>query len=85
MLCCVLTALFAGKFALVGRMAVSFAARRTVSAALMLSALLAGLGLLAPVALAHAGHYAERAKAHDRSILSEILAAPLCSGGGELR
>lgn len=83
MICCLLAALFAGKFALAGRMAALFAGKRTAATGLALAALVAGAGLLAPVALAHAGHYAERAKAHDRSILTEILAAPLCSGGGE--
>ena len=28
----------------------------------------------------HLGHYRERAAAHDRTILAEIVATPLCTG-----
>jgi len=29
----------------------------------------------------HLEHYRQRALAHDRTVLAEIVAAPLCSGG----
>jgi hypothetical protein len=28
----------------------------------------------------HLDHYRQRAQAHDRTVLAEIVAAPLCSG-----
>jgi hypothetical protein len=28
----------------------------------------------------HLDHYRERARAHDRTVLAEIVAAPLCTG-----
>jgi hypothetical protein len=46
----------------------------------------AALGLAAAAALLsvtvfeHAGHYAARAAASDRTLLAEILAQPLCTG-----
>ena len=49
----------------------------------------ATLAILAPY---HLDHYRERARSHDRSVMAEILAAPLCVGaprtsskGGEPR
>jgi hypothetical protein len=35
------------------------------------------LAILAPL---HLEHYRQRAHAHDRTVLAEIIAAPLCSG-----
>jgi len=35
------------------------------------------LAILAPQ---HVDHYRQRAHAHDRTVLAEIVAAPLCSG-----
>ena len=36
------------------------------------------LAMLAPQ---HLEHYRQRAQIHDRTVLAEIVAAPLCSGG----
>jgi hypothetical protein len=36
-----------------------------------------GPGVLVPH---HLDHYRQRAQAHDRTVLAEIVAAPLCSG-----
>jgi hypothetical protein len=83
MLCCLAAALFAGNFALAGRVFASFVTKRTAAAGLALAFLAGGAAILAPVAAAHADHYGARAEAHGRSILAEILAPPLCSGGGE--
>jgi hypothetical protein len=80
MLCCLLAALFSGNLAAAGRMAFGLARKPTAAKVLMFGALAGGAALLAPVAVAHAGHYAERAAAHERSILEEILAQPLCTG-----
>jgi hypothetical protein len=80
MLCCLLAALFSGNLAAAGRMAVGLAHKPTAAKVLVFSALVGGAALLAPVVVAHAGHYAERAAAHERSILEEILAQPLCTG-----
>jgi hypothetical protein len=41
-----------------------------------------GLAVLAPQ---HLDHYRQRAMIHDRSVLAEIVAAPLCSGEPGLR
>ncbi|HVY89723.1 MAG TPA: hypothetical protein VG942_12690 [Hyphomonadaceae bacterium] len=80
MLCCLLAAVFSGNLAVAGRIAVGFVKQPSA----MKIAMLGGAGLLgavlAPMAAAHVGHYAERAKLNDRSILEEILAAPICSG-----
>ena len=35
------------------------------------------LAILAPQ---HLEHYRQRAQAHDRTVLAEVVAAPLCSG-----
>jgi hypothetical protein len=45
-------------------------------------AILAGgaVTALAIVAPHHLEHYRQRAQAHDRTMLAEIIAAPLCSG-----
>jgi hypothetical protein len=79
-LCCLLAALFSGNLAVAGRLAFGLARRPSALKVMILAALAGGGALLAPVAIAHAGHYAERARLHDRSILEEILVAPICSG-----
>jgi hypothetical protein len=80
MLCCLFAALLTGNLAAAGRIAAGLVRRPTAGKAMVL----AGLGVagfaLAPAAVAHVGHYAARAEAHQRSILEEILAQPLCSG-----
>ena len=80
MLCCLLAAVFSGNLAVAGRIAAGLVRRPSAGKIIAL----AGVGLvgalLAPMAVAHVGHYAERAKLNDRSILEEILAAPICSG-----
>ncbi len=80
MLCCLFAALSAGNLAVVARTAGRLAAERTGATVIALAAGLAGLAALSPFAIEHAGHYADRAAAHERSILAEILAQPLCSG-----
>lgn len=80
MFCCLIVALATGKLALAGRLGMQLFARPSAMAAAGMAVLLGGTALLAPAALAHAGHYAERAQAHDRSLLEEILAQPLCRG-----
>ena len=80
MLCCLLAAVFSGNIAVVGRIAVGFVKRPSAGKIAALAALGLLGAVLAPMAMAHVGHYAERAKEHDRSILEEILAAPICSG-----
>jgi hypothetical protein len=52
--------------------------------ALLGAMLVAGLAV-APAVAEHAGHYAARAAANERSVLAELLAQPLCSGAGETR
>jgi hypothetical protein len=80
MLWCLLAALFSGNLAAAGRMAFGLAQKQSAARVLMFGALAGEAVLLAPVAVAHAGHYAERAAVHERSILEEILAQPLCTG-----
>ena len=81
MLCCLASALMAGNLLVAGRIGVSLpeaparccgdGARRDRGA----------LGIaVAPALAEHAAHYAARAEANHRSVLAEILAAPLCSG-----
>jgi hypothetical protein len=45
-------------------------------------AILAGgaVTVLAVLVPHHLEHYRQRARAHDRTVLAEIVAAPLCSG-----
>jgi hypothetical protein len=77
MLCCLLSALMAGNLAVAGRIAF---VRRGVLALLGL-AVTSGVAIATGPAVAeHAGHYAARAAANDRSILEELMAQPLCSG-----
>jgi hypothetical protein len=80
LLCCVLTALCSGALGVAGWGIADL--RRRPSAVNVMA--LAGLGLigalLASTAIAHANHYADRARLNERSVLAEILAAPICSG-----
>lgn len=77
MLCCLTGALVAGNLAVAGR--VAFVRRGAIAVA---AAGVAGVVVLAaaPALADHAGHYAARAAANDRSILEELIAQPLCSG-----
>ncbi len=77
MLCCLLSALMAGNLAVAGRIAF---ARRGVIALAALALAGAAAVATAPALAEHAGHYAARAAANDRSILEELMAEPLCSG-----
>jgi hypothetical protein len=77
MLCCLTGALVAGNLAVAGRMAFV----RNGAIALAGLAITGGIVVVAAPAFAeHAGHYAARAAANDRSILEELMAQPLCSG-----
>jgi len=80
MLCCLLAAVFSGNLAVAGRIAAGLVKRPSAGKIMAL----AGVGLvgavLAPMAAAHVGHYSERAQLNHRSVLEEILAAPICSG-----
>jgi high-affinity Fe2+/Pb2+ permease len=79
MLCCLTGAVIAGNAAVAGGFAFG-ARRRYLLAGGILGLAVAGLAS-APVLVEHAGHYADRADANGRSVLAEILVAPLCSGG----
>ena len=85
MICCLLAALFSGNLAVAGRMALGLTKKPSLVRVLVVASLAGAAALLAPAAIAHAGHYAERAKLHERSILEEILAQPICTGGAERR
>jgi F0F1-type ATP synthase membrane subunit c/vacuolar-type H+-ATPase subunit K len=77
MLCCLTGALMVGNIAAAGRMAFV----RNSAVALLGSVVASGIALAtAPAVAEHAGHYAARAAANDRSILEELMAQPLCSG-----
>jgi hypothetical protein len=79
MLCCLTGAVIAGNAAAVGGFAIGARHRRIfIGGAVGIAA--AGLAI-APLLAEHAGHYADRAEANGRSVLAEILVAPLCSGG----
>ena len=45
--------------------------------AIVVSGAVGALAILAPH---HLDHYRERAQAHDRTLVAEILASPLCTG-----
>lgn len=77
MLCCLLSALMAGNIAVAGRIVVAH--RGVVASAGLVVAAVIALAT-APALVEHAGHYAARAAANDRSILEELMAQPLCSG-----
>jgi len=80
MLCCLLSALFAGNLVVAGRAGASLMRRPGALAAIVLALAVAGGIAVAPAVAEHAGHYAARAAASHRSVLEEILAQPLCSG-----
>ncbi len=74
MLCCALglLALLAGA---------SARGLRTLLGAWPVAVLACGAAtVLAVLAPYHLDHYRERARSHDRSVMAEILAAPLCMG-----
>jgi hypothetical protein len=74
MLCCAVSALAAVAMPMWRtRIAAAFGTAGIV-ALVAVSAAFAGL------AVQHAGHYAGRAHANERTILAEILAQPICSG-----
>lgn len=77
MLCCLTGMAVAGNLAVAGRVAF---ARRGVIAVAALGAAGAVAFASMPALAEHAGHYALRAAANDRSILEELMAQPLCSG-----
>lgn len=81
MICCLLSALFAGNLVAAGPMASAMMRRPRAILGVLLAVLLVGVAAVAPAAAEHAAHYAARAEANHRSIIAEILAAPLCSGG----
>lgn len=83
MLCCLLAALLSGNIAVVGRIAVGFVRRPNATRFMLVGVFAAAGALLTPAAIAHVGHYAERASLNERSLLEEILAAPICSGSGQ--
>ena len=80
MLCCLLIALLSGNLAAAGRMGLKMLRAPSLARALTLLALTGGAAWLAPAAMAHAGHYAEKARLQERTLLEEILAQPLCTG-----
>lgn len=80
MVCCFLAGLMAGNIAVAGRIGVGLLRRRSVAAALALLVTTVVSIAAAPALAEHAGHYAARAEANHRSVLAELLAAPLCSG-----
>ena len=80
MLCCLLIALLSGNIAAAGRLGLTMLRAPNLARALALLALTSGAAWLTPAAMAHAGHYAEKARAQERSVLEEILAQPLCTG-----
>jgi hypothetical protein len=70
----------AGNLVAAGRIGAGLLRRRSLTAAMALLGL-GGVSIaVAPALAEHAGHYAARAEANHRSVLAEILAAPLCSG-----
>ena len=77
MLCCLTGLAVAGNLAVAGRVV---APRRGAIAAVMLVVAGAVAFATGPALADHAGHYAARAAANDRSILEELMAQPLCSG-----
>lgn len=77
MLCCLTGAFVAGNIAVAGRAAFL---RQGALALALCGVAGTGAAVGAPILAEHAGHYATRAAANDRSILEEIMAQPLCSG-----
>jgi hypothetical protein len=76
MLCCLTGLAIAGKAAMASGPALA-ASRWRLPALACLAA--AGLAIMTLVS-EHAGHYADRARANDRSVIAELFAQPLCSG-----
>jgi hypothetical protein len=77
MLCCLTGALIAGNIAAAGRAAFLRRGAIALGGLAMTGAVVIATG---PALAEHAGHYAARASANDRSILEELMAQPLCSG-----
>lgn len=80
MFCCLASALMAGNVLVASKAGFSLLRRHSIRAAMILAGLLAAGIAIMPAVAEHAGHYAARAEANHRSVLAEILAAPLCSG-----
>ena len=83
MSCCLLFALLSGNFAATGGLAFRLMRAPGVLRAMTLIGLAGAAAWLAPAAMAHAGHYAEKARLHERGVLEEILAQPLCTGAAQ--
>lgn len=77
MLCCLLTATAASLSPLLAN-GVRIARGRLLHSAVVMAALSASV--VAVFTAQHLGHYAERAYANERTLLAEIIAAPLCTG-----
>jgi hypothetical protein len=80
MICCLLIALLSGNVAAASRLGLKLLRAPSLGRALTLIAFIGGVAWLGPAAMAHAGHYVEKARAQERSVLEEILAQPLCTG-----
>jgi hypothetical protein len=84
MMCCLLTMALAGNAVAAGGAGWGMLRRPGLAMGLVVGAVLLIAGVsaiaIAPTVAEHAGHYAARAEAHQRSVLEEILAQPLCSG-----
>lgn len=83
MLCCLLIALLSGNLAAAGRTAFKMLRQPSLVRALALAGFVSAAAWLTPAAMAHAGHYAEKARTHERSVLEEILAQPLCTAAAQ--
>jgi hypothetical protein len=46
-------------------------------------AALAALLVVAALAVHHLGHYLDRARANQRTLLAELMAQPICTGGAQ--
>ncbi len=88
MMCCLLTLALAGNAAAAGGAGWGILRRPGLAVGLGAGAVLLIAGAsaiaLAPAVTEHAGHYAARAEANQRSVLEEMLAQPLCSGRAAL-
>ena len=84
MMCCLLTMALAGNAVAAGGAGWGILRRPRLAVGLVAGAVLliggASAIAIAPAVAEHAGHYAARAEANQRSVLEEILAQPLCSG-----
>lgn len=81
MLCCLTGAMIAGNALAAGGVA---ARVRRLRLAMLVAIGAIGLAV-GPAVAEHVGHYAEKAQANGRSVLEQILAAPLCTGREERR